>query len=173
MVGYIVPEMKRWYDWLAERGANETSTEETDMVSMLKRFKYLRDDVREHLKKKLPSYAVPSVIVPMLRFPLNPNGKIDRPALPFPEPKEIAAAGARRPSQLGQALTPTEQKMAEIWADLLSDRGVTAESISGSDSFFDLGGHSIIAQQLLFKICLLYTSPSPRDGLLSRMPSSA
>ncbi|KAF9698137.1 hypothetical protein EKO04_003866 [Ascochyta lentis] len=152
LVSYIVPEMKRWHDWLEERGANETSTEETDMVAMLKRFKYLRDDVREHLKKKLPSYAVPSVIVPMLRFPLNPNGKIDRPALPFPEPAQIAAAGARRPSQLGQALTPTEQRMAEIWAELLSDRGVTAESINGTDSFFDLGGHSIIAQQLLFKI---------------------
>ncbi|KZM18946.1 L-2-aminoadipate reductase [Ascochyta rabiei] len=152
LVSYIVPEMKRWHDWLEERGANVPSTEETDMVAMLKRFKYLRDDVREHLKKKLPAYAVPSVIVPMLRFPLNPNGKIDRPALPFPEPAQIAAAGARRPSQLGQALTPTEQSMAEIWAELLSDRGVTADSINGSDSFFDLGGHSIIAQQLLFKV---------------------
>jgi len=42
--------------------------------------------------------------------------------------------------------------MAGIWAELLGDRGVTADGISGSDSFFDLGGHSIIAQQLLFKI---------------------
>jgi L-aminoadipate-semialdehyde dehydrogenase len=151
--GYIVPEMKRWYDWLEERGAGDSSeVEDTDMVAMLKRFKYLRDDVREHLKKKLPAYAVPSVIVPLIRFPLNPNGKIDRPALPYPEPAQLAAAGARRPSQLGQALTATEKAMAEIWADLLSDRGVTAESISGGDSFFDLGGHSIIAQQLLFKI---------------------
>lgn len=152
-LGYIVPEMKRWYDWLEERGVSDhSSTEDTSMVTLLKRFKYLRDDVREHLKKKLPAYAVPSVIVPLIRFPLNPNGKIDRPALPYPEPAQLAAAGARRPSQLGAALTPTEKKMAEIWADLLGDRGVTADSISGSDSFFDLGGHSIIAQQLFFKI---------------------
>jgi hypothetical protein len=63
--------MKRWYDWLEERGAGDSSAvEDTDMVAMLKRFKYLRDDVREHLKKKLPAYAVPSVIVPLIRFPL-------------------------------------------------------------------------------------------------------
>ncbi len=152
-VGYIVPEMKRWYDWLEERGAKDSaSTEDTSMVTLLKRFKYLRDDVREHLKKKLPAYAVPSVIVPLIRFPLNPNGKIDRPALPHPEPAQLAAAGARRPSQLGAALTATEKSMAGIWAELLMDRGVTANSIGGSDSFFDLGGHSIIAQQLFFKV---------------------
>jgi L-aminoadipate-semialdehyde dehydrogenase len=75
--------MKRWYDWLKERGTEDTaSVDDTSMVTLLKRFKYLRDDVREHLKKKLPAYAVPSVIVPLIRFPLNPNGKIDRPALP-------------------------------------------------------------------------------------------
>ncbi|KAF2257250.1 large subunit of L-aminoadipate-semialdehyde dehydrogenase [Trematosphaeria pertusa] len=152
LVSYIVPEMKRWFQWLQERGATESVTEDTSMVALLKRFKYLRDDVREHLKKKLPAYAVPSVIVPLIRFPLNPNGKIDRPALPFPEPAQLAAAGARRPSQLGKTLTATEKTMAGIWAELLGDRGVTAEGISGSDSFFDLGGHSIIAQQLLFKI---------------------
>ncbi|KAF2639257.1 large subunit of L-aminoadipate-semialdehyde dehydrogenase [Massarina eburnea CBS 473.64] len=152
ILGYIVPEMKRWFQWLEERGVTDSITEDTSMVAMLKRFKFLRDDVREHLKKKLPAYAVPSVIVPLIRFPLNPNGKIDRPALPFPEPAQLAAAGARRPSQLGTALTPTEKIMAGIWAELLGYRGVTADSISGSDSFFDLGGHSIIAQQLLFKI---------------------
>jgi L-aminoadipate-semialdehyde dehydrogenase len=148
-----VPEMKRWYDWLKERGTEDVaSADDTSMVTLLKRFKYLRDDVREHLKKKLPAYAVPSVVVPLIRFPLNPNGKIDRPALPYPEPAQLAAAGARRPSQLGAALTDTEKAMAGIWAELLGERGVTADSISGSDSFFDLGGHSIIAQQLFFKI---------------------
>jgi L-aminoadipate-semialdehyde dehydrogenase len=103
LVSYFVPEMKRYYQWLEERGAKDNS-EDTSMVGLLKRFKYLRDDVREHLKKKLPAYAVPSVLVPLIRFPLNPNGKIDRPALPFPEPGQLAAAGARRPSQLGAAL---------------------------------------------------------------------
>ncbi|KAF2808878.1 alpha-aminoadipate reductase [Mytilinidion resinicola] len=149
LVSYIVPEMKRWYQWLEDHGRIDDSTD-TSMVGMLKRFKFLRDDVREHLKKKLPAYAVPSVLVPLSRFPLNPNGKIDRPALPFPEPGQLAAAGARRPSQLGKALTPTEKAVAEIWANLI--RGVNPESIGGSDSFFDLGGHSIIAQQMLMAV---------------------
>ncbi|KAF2792409.1 large subunit of L-aminoadipate-semialdehyde dehydrogenase [Melanomma pulvis-pyrius CBS 109.77] len=152
LVSYIVPEMKRWKQWLEERHATDVETDDTSMVTMLKRFKYLRDDVREHLKKKLPAYAVPSVLVPLIRFPLNPNGKVDRPALPFPEPQQLAAAGARRPSQLGTALTSTEKTLANIWADLLGDRGVTADTISGTDSFFDLGGHSIIAQQLFLKL---------------------
>lgn len=147
--GYIVPEMKRWYQWLEERGATDNPSD-TTMVGMLKRFRYLRDDVREHLKKKLPAYAVPSVLVPLSRFPLNPNGKIDKPALPFPEPQQLAAAGGRRPSQLGKALTATEKSLAEIWAKLI--RGVNANSMSGSDSFFDLGGHSIIAQQMLLAV---------------------
>lgn len=97
LVSYIVPEMKRWYQWLEERGATDNPND-TTMVGMLKRFRYLRDDVREHFKKKLPAYAVPSVLVPLSRFPLNPNGKIDKPALPFPEPQQLAAAGGRRPS---------------------------------------------------------------------------
>ena len=141
--------MKRWYNWLEERGTTDSSTD-TSLVGMLKRFKYLRDDIREHLKKKLPAYAVPSVLVPLSRFPLNPNGKIDRPALPFPEPRELAAAGARRPSQLGKALTPTEKTVREIWGSLI--RGSTTENIDATDSFFDLGGHSIIAQQMLLKV---------------------
>jgi L-aminoadipate-semialdehyde dehydrogenase len=63
-----VPEMKRWYDWLKERGVEDTaSADDTSLVTLLKRFKYLRDDVREHLKKKVPAYAVPSVIVPLVR----------------------------------------------------------------------------------------------------------
>ena len=73
------------------------------MVGMLKRFRYLRDDVGEHLKKKPQAYVVPSVLVPLSRVPLNPNGTIDKPALPFPEPQQLAAAGGRRPSQLGKA----------------------------------------------------------------------
>lgn len=60
------------------------------MVGMFKRFRYLRDDVREHLKKKLPAYAVPSVL--------------DKPALPFPEPQQLAAAGGEGHRNLARFL---------------------------------------------------------------------
>ena len=105
--------MKRWYQWLKERGATDNPSD-TTMAGMLKRFRYLRDDAREHLKEKLPTYAVPSILVPLSRFPFNPNGKIDKFALPFPELQQLAAAGGRRLSQLGKALTTTEKSLAEI-----------------------------------------------------------
>ncbi|KAF2740935.1 large subunit of L-aminoadipate-semialdehyde dehydrogenase [Polyplosphaeria fusca] len=145
LVSYIIPEMKRWAEWLKERDIADDETD-TSMVGMLKRFKPLRDDAREQLKKKLPAYGVPSVIVPLTQFPLNPNGKIDRPALPFPEPHQLAAAA----SQVGTVLGETEKAIAKIWTEVLS--GVTAEMIGADDSFFDFGGNSIITQQLVFKV---------------------
>jgi L-2-aminoadipate reductase len=105
--------MKRWYQWLEERGATDNQSD-TTMVGMLKRFRYLRNDAREHLKEKLSAYAVQSVLVLLSRFPLNPNGKIDKTALPFPELQQLAAAGGRKLSQLGKALTTTESSLAEI-----------------------------------------------------------
>ncbi|KAK3064007.1 large subunit of alpha-aminoadipate reductase, partial [Coniosporium uncinatum] len=147
LVSYIVPDFKKWEAFLQEKGITEGG-DETTMVGLLKRFRPLRDDVREHLKRKLPQYAVPSVLVPLIRFPLNPNGKIDRPALPFPEPFELAQAAGRRRSSHGPAMSPTEDAVAGIWKGVI--RG--AVRIDPDDSFFDLGGHSIIAQTMLFKV---------------------
>ena len=118
------------------------------MTGMLTRFRVLRENVREYLKTKLPSYAVPSVIVPLSRMPLNPNGKVDKPALPFPEPSELNAATPRR-SSVAAALTPTEKEVAQIWGRLLA---IPAKAIGPDDSFFDLGGHSLLAQRLLLQI---------------------
>ncbi|KAJ9649378.1 large subunit of alpha-aminoadipate reductase [Coniosporium tulheliwenetii] len=153
LVSYIVPEMKRWQQWVQEkerRNSLSVSSDEDSMVARLKRFRSLREDVRQHLKGKLPAYAVPSVLIPLYRFPLNPNGKIDRPALPFPEPSELAAAAARRLSHVTATLSETEKTLANIWGSLLER--VSADAISPDDSFFDIGGHSIIAQTMLLKV---------------------
>ncbi|KAF1991523.1 alpha-aminoadipate reductase [Aulographum hederae CBS 113979] len=147
LVSYIVPDIKMWYEWLSEKNLSEITKDDT-MIGMLKRFRPLRDDVRDHLKKKLPTYAVPTVIVPLIRFPLNPNGKVDKPALPFPEPYELSAAAGRRPSQMAAALTPTEIEISNIWSGLIPN----VSSVGPDDSFFDIGGHSIIAQTMLFKV---------------------
>ncbi|KAI9762516.1 MAG: large subunit of alpha-aminoadipate reductase [Chaenotheca gracillima] len=149
LVSYIVPEIKRWQKWLEEQGISENPTDDS-MVGMLKRFRALRDNVRTHLKSKLPAYAVPTVIVPLSRMPLNPNGKVDKPALPFPDAAELNAASMRRPSQSQAALSPTEKSVADIWANLISH--VLAKTIDPKDSFFDLGGHSVLAQQMLFSV---------------------
>lgn len=83
LVSYIVPQMTAWLSWLEKRGLKDEPDAE-GMIGLLKRFRPLRDDVREALKTKLPSYSVPSTIIPLRKMPLNPNGKVDKPALPFP-----------------------------------------------------------------------------------------
>lgn len=71
LVSYIVPEMKRWYQWLEERGLVKDESPDESMVAMLKKFKPLSEDCKALLKSKVPSYAVPSVFVPLVRMPLS------------------------------------------------------------------------------------------------------
>ncbi|KAF2090188.1 large subunit of L-aminoadipate-semialdehyde dehydrogenase [Saccharata proteae CBS 121410] len=150
LVSYIVPEMKRWYQWLEERGLVSDDSQDDSMVGMLKKFKPLSEECRNLLKSKVPSYAVPSVIVPLSRMPLNPNGKIDKPALPFPEPSDLLKASGRRLSQIAAAMTPTQKTVAQIWGDLLPN--VSAKMLTPESNFFEEGGHSILAQQMLLKV---------------------
>ncbi|KAI9040973.1 L-aminoadipate-semialdehyde dehydrogenase [Aspergillus affinis] len=149
LVSYIVPDMSKWAAWLQEKGLQDDDSAE-GMVGMLRRFRPLRDDARELLRSKLPTYAVPTVFIPLKRMPLNPNGKIDKPALPFPDTAELSAAAPRRRSSVLQALSETEQELTQIWAKRISN--VTARMIGPDDSFFDLGGHSILAQQMFFDL---------------------
>ncbi|KAB8339008.1 hypothetical protein FH972_021947 [Carpinus fangiana] len=149
LVSYIVPEFTRWNAWLREKGL-EDNPNATTMVEMLKRFRLLRDEVRQYLKDKLPVYAVPSVVIPLARMPLNPNGKIDRPALPFPDAEELSAAMPRRPSIDVSKLTETQNTIAKIWSEVLDN--VPVRTIALDDSFFELGGHSLSAQRVLLKL---------------------
>ncbi|RAH85754.1 L-aminoadipate-semialdehyde dehydrogenase large subunit [Aspergillus japonicus CBS 114.51] len=149
LVSYFVPDMSKWASWLQQKGLEDDESAE-GMVGMLRRFRPLRDDIRDHLRSKLASYAVPTVFIPLKRMPLNPNGKIDKPALPFPDTAELSAAAPRRKSSVAQALSETEQAVASIWGQRIPN--VTARMISPDDSFFDLGGHSILAQQMFFDV---------------------
>ncbi|KAI9933028.1 hypothetical protein ASPWEDRAFT_47407 [Aspergillus wentii DTO 134E9] len=149
LVSYIVPDMSKWASWLESKNIEDDDSFE-GMVGMLRRFRPLRDDAREHLRSKLPAYAVPTVFIPLKRMPLNPNGKIDKPALPFPDTAELSAAAPRRRSSAVQALSETEHAVAQIWASRIPN--ITARMIGPDDSFFDLGGHSILAQQMFFDL---------------------
>ncbi|EJD54724.1 alpha-aminoadipate reductase Lys1p [Auricularia subglabra TFB-10046 SS5] len=128
-----------------------------------RRYRRLIRDIREYLKKKLPSYSVPTVIVPLARMPLNPNGKIDKPALPFPD----TALGSSSTKQT-ENLTPTQQAVRDIWAGLLP--ATAASSIGLDDSFFDLGGHSILATRLVFELRNALGAPAPL-GLVFAHPT--
>lgn len=149
LVSYIVPELSRWPGWLREKGVTD-DVDDVTMVGLLKRFRLLREDARDYLKTKVPSYAVPTIIIPLSRMPLNPNGKIDKPALPFPNADELGQAAPRRASFAASSLSQTERKVATIWSELLD--GIPAKTIAPNDSFFDLGGHSLIAQRMLLKV---------------------
>ncbi|KAJ3284237.1 large subunit of alpha-aminoadipate reductase [Rhizoclosmatium sp. JEL0117] len=105
-------------------------------------------EIREYLKLKLPAYAVPTVIAPIRRMPLTPNGKIDKNVLPFPD---TAALFGNAPVATVDAseLTPVQASIRSVWATLLN---VKEDTISLSDNFFDLGGHSILATRLVFSL---------------------
>lgn len=146
LVSYVVPNMGEWTNWLASQDLKDEVDDES-IGDRLRRFRPLQKEVQKYLQGKLPVYAVPSVMVPMRAMPLNPNGKIDKPKLPFPDSAALTAGRHRRSSVLSQ-LSETELALARVWAKLIP--GVIAKTLKAEDSFFDLGGTSMHAQQLPF-----------------------
>jgi amino acid adenylation domain-containing protein len=99
-------------------------------------------ELRSFLKQKLPEQMVPSAFVILDALPLTPNGKINRKALPAPD--------QNRP-EFEQSFvvprTPVEKLLAEIWAEVLK-----VERVGIHDNFFDLGGHSVLATQVVSRL---------------------
>lgn len=101
----------------------------------------LISELRNYLKTKLPEYMIPSAFVLLRTLPLTPNGKLDRQALPAPEDVADTERTFIAPR------TPVEEVLAGIWGQLLS-----VTHLSVDDNFFDLGGHSLIATQVISRI---------------------
>lgn len=97
------------------------------------------DQLREHLKKKLPDHMIPAAFVTLTNLPLTPNGKVDRKGLPAPI-LEVARL-------LPPTCTPTETRLVMIFEKILG-----LPVASAHDSFFDLGGHSLMAAGLMIAI---------------------
>ncbi|HEX3482640.1 MAG TPA: amino acid adenylation domain-containing protein [Kofleriaceae bacterium] len=95
--------------------------------------------LRPALRARLPEHMVPSHVVVLERLPLTPSGKIDRKALPLPE-RALAAASVAPGS-------PTEQAVAAIWAEVLG-----VERVGALDEFFDIGGQSLRAAEIVSRI---------------------
>jgi amino acid adenylation domain-containing protein len=92
------------------------------------------------LRERLPDYMVPSAFVLLEQFPLTPSGKIDRKALPAPDHTRSARA-------LVPPRTPVEKVLVGMWSQVLG-----REQIGVEDNFFEIGGHSLKATQLLNRV---------------------
>ncbi|CAM5725015.1 Amino acid adenylation domain-containing protein (Fragment) OS=Streptomyces tendae OX=1932 GN=GUR47_38495 PE=4 SV=1 [Streptomyces tendae] len=106
-------------------------------------------DLPSHARTWLPDFMVPSALVAVEEFPLLPNGKIDRSALPDPDP------GANRtPSRPPSG--PAEELIARVWSELL---GIT--EIGADEDFFALGGHSLLATRVVSRLTTLTGAEIP------------
>lgn len=100
-------------------------------------------DLRAYLKARLPEYMIPSAFVSLEQFPLTPNGKIDRKALPAPE----IGLNQELEQHYIEPRTPAEKVLASLFGEVLGLKRVGLE-----DNFFELGGHSLLAARLMARI---------------------
>jgi amino acid adenylation domain-containing protein len=113
------------------------------------------DELRSYLRNNLPDYMVPAVFVMLDRMPLTPNGKIDRRALPAPDGLQAELSSAYVAPR-----NPVEGLIAGVWEQVL---GLARVGIY--DNFFDLGGHSLIATQVISRLRNVFQIDVPLKDL--------
>ncbi|WP_143135857.1 non-ribosomal peptide synthetase, partial [Burkholderia ubonensis] len=119
-------------------------------------------DLRAFLAGKLPDYMVPSDIFPIAEFPLNANGKLDRPAL-------LAMEAAAAPDDAADLdATPIQRELVRIWRDVLDNPAV---DLAGR--FFDYGGDSLQAMQLVSRIWSSFSVEIGIDAIFELQTISA
>jgi amino acid adenylation domain-containing protein len=96
--------------------------------------------LRDHLRLTLPDYMVPSHLILLDELPLTPSGKLDRKALPAPDPAQLQAS-YRAPQ------SAAEIQLADIWTEVLH-----VPRVGLDDHFFELGGHSLLAAQVIARL---------------------
>lgn len=112
-------------------------------------------DLKRHLGKSLPAYMLPSTYTLIERLPLLPNGKVDRRRLRSTEGAQLSqhhySVGPRN---------PMEEALAEIWCEILK-----VERIGAHDNFFEIGGHSLKATQVVSRIEKVFAVSLPLQTL--------
>ncbi|HST60442.1 MAG TPA: amino acid adenylation domain-containing protein [Longimicrobium sp.] len=117
--------------------------------------------LRAWMREQLPAYMVPSSLVLMDEFPLTPNGKLDRRALPAPRSGDGAAEQV-------PPRTDAERQLAAIWVEVLR-----VDRVYANDNFFDLGGHSLLATQLVARVREAFQVELPLQGIFESPTVSA
>jgi amino acid adenylation domain-containing protein len=100
------------------------------------------NELRDFLKEKLPEYMLPSIFMELETLPLTPSGKLNRLALPAPTGLRPSLTATYEPPQ-----TSIEKEITTIWIELLQ-----LEQVGVNDNFFDLGGHSLMATQVMSRV---------------------
>jgi hypothetical protein len=107
------------------------------------------DELRRHLRSKLPDYMVPAFFERLDALPLSPNGKVDRKALPKPKGGRSGATAA-----YVQPRNELESEICAIWMEVLR-----VDAVGVDDNFFDLGGHSLLLARVHAKVARLTEKP--------------
>jgi acyl carrier protein len=110
-------------------------------------------EIRLFAQEKLPAFMAPAQFVPLKTFPLTPNGKVDRKALPAPDEMN------RNDRTFVAPRNRDEEQLAKIWTEVLK-----LERIGVEENFFDLGGHSLLAIQVIARV---------RDSFKLELPMAA
>ncbi|WP_139488457.1 non-ribosomal peptide synthetase [Brevibacillus dissolubilis] len=103
---------------------------------------FAASELNRFLADRLPSYMIPSHFMKLDALPMTPNGKVDRKALPKPDAEHV-----RSTVEYVAPQTPTELMLHAHWSSLLG-----VERIGVHENFFEVGGHSMLATQLIFKV---------------------
>ncbi|MEV6752603.1 amino acid adenylation domain-containing protein [Streptomyces sp. NPDC051214] len=113
--------------------------------------------IRAHVARSLPDYMVPAAVLPLTELPVTRNGKVDHDALPAPD--FAARATGRAPS------TETEATLCDLFAEVLG-----LERVGVEDSFFELGGDSIMSMQLVARARRVGLVMTPRQVFDEKTP---
>jgi amino acid adenylation domain-containing protein len=151
LVAYVLPNQK--LSILQEENHHTTDTgicedanqqgDETSHPTHSANHRMLRlETLRPFLETKLPDYMIPADFIVLEQLPLTPNGKLDRSALLPPDQAHPVLE-----SNYVAPRTPDEAVLAEIWAEVLG-----VQPIGIHDKFFSLGGHSMLATQVISNI---------------------
>ncbi len=131
LVAYVIPDRAA-----AEAAAAETAPAPADETGLT------AAALRSFLAERLPEWMLPAAFVFVGAFPLDPNGKIDRRALPEP-----GTANVPRSAPVSLPRDETELRLVELWEELLGTRPVGVK-----DNFFELGGNSLLAVRLIDRV---------------------
>lgn len=99
-------------------------------------------ELRNFIREKLPPYMIPATYVTLETFPLTPNGKVNRRALPAP-----TQSSGEVQKNIQPPTTPTEQIIAAAW-----QKALNVSQVGLYDNFFDLGGHSLLGMQVVAEV---------------------